>query len=359
MKSRCLFALAVFIWPVLMAAQQLMPGKSIAFTQIAAGGGYTSVINLTNRCTATYNGTLNLFTGSGQPWSPAINGTPISNGSWPVTIATGATVTLTITVNGPNAAAGFGVISTTDNSFTNCVEGTLTYYVKSGTGAVLDSVGIAPANEIYLTTIPFDDFNTIAVALANLNPFGVMAKMTVFSDTGQVVGTFTEPLPSMWHVPKYLSQFFPGVSLTRGRLEIQCDSLIIGEALTIVQNQLSSLPFLPALKTFTWTITNPPQYGGASSGTGSMWINGSSITGYAVPQGGGSSSSFAGKVSPQGSSNSLVFYGNGQSGSLTYVQYFSFPSFTFSAPTAAGTVTTVTLDGTIVVPGTMTITATN
>jgi hypothetical protein len=342
-----------------MAAQQLFPGKRIAFTQIVAGGGYTSVVNLTNRGTTPYSGTLNLTTGGGQGWSPVINGTPISNGSYIVTIAAGATVTLTITSPG-SVAAGFGVISTTDNSLTNSVEGTLTYYIKSGTGAVLDSVGIAPASEFFLTTIPFDDFNTIAVALANLNPFGVTAKMTVFSDTGQVVGTINQLLLNMQHLPQYLSQFFPAVSLTRGRLEIQCDNFIIGEALTQVQGgQYSSLPLLPALKTYTWTMTTTGPYGSVSTGNASVWINGSSVSGVALAQGAGSTSYITGQVSSVGPSNSLVFYGNGNAQGLTYVQYFSFPSFTFSATTATGTVTTVTLDGTVVVPGTMTMTATN
>jgi hypothetical protein len=268
-------------------------------------------------------------------------------------------VTLSITYPGP-LGVGFATITTTDNALTDCVEGTLTYYLKSGSGAVLDSVGVGPASQIYLTTIPFDDFSTIAVALANLNQFGVMAKMTVFSDTGEVAGTFNEPIPSMWHAAQYLSQFFPGVSLTRGRLEIQCDSPIVGVVLTDVQNQFSSLPFLPAVKTYTWTMTTTTGPSpGVSTGNASMWINGTSITGYALPAGKGSPSFITGQLSPQGPSSSLVFYGNGQGLGLTYVQYFEFDSFVLSAPTATGTVTTVTLDGSIVVPGTITFTATN
>jgi hypothetical protein len=365
MKSRCLFALAVFVWPVLMAAQNFVPGKSAAFAQIAAGGGYTSVINLTNRGTTTYSGTISLFQGSNQSWSPVINGTPVSNGSAPVTIAPGATVTLTITLPG-GVAVGFATITTTDNSLTNSVEGTLTYYIRSGTGAgtgaAMDSVGIPPAKEIYLTTIPFDDFNTVAVALVNLNPFGVTAKMTVFSGTGQVVSTLNQPLSNMQHLPQYLSQFFPGVSLTRGRLEIQCDSLIIGEALTQVQGgQFSSLPFSPAIKTYTGYSTA----GGGHSSTGELylWIDGSSVTIYArvLTEGGSPVQGDQGFFTGQISNNGLTFYEMGQNSSGdTYIQYWTCDSFSISAPTVACPWTSIFLNP--VSPGatgTMTLTATN
>jgi hypothetical protein len=46
---------------------------------------------------------------------------------------------------------------------TSFLEGTLTYYVRDG-GFLVDSVGVQPSSELYLTTVPFDDFSKLAMA---------------------------------------------------------------------------------------------------------------------------------------------------------------------------------------------------
>jgi hypothetical protein len=276
MRTKSLFALLLLVLPLTAFTQNLYPRKDLAFAQIAAGGGYETVLNVTNRGTTTYNGTLSLFQGLGTAWSPLVNGNAISNGQTPVVLGAGATATLRITVLG-NVEVGFGIIKASDQSQTSFLEGTLTYYVMSGS-TVLDSVGVQPSSEVYLTTIPFDDFSSIALALANDNTSTATVKLTLFSETNsQVENTLPLSLQANQHVPKYLSEFFQGVQMTGGRLEIQSDLPILETALTDVQDQLSSLPLLPAVKTYTFTMATP----GGVSGEMSLWVDGFFVSGYA------------------------------------------------------------------------------
>ena len=360
MRDRRPFVVVVLMltWPVVGSAQNLALHRSIAFAQIAAGGGYESLINLTNRGTATYNGTLNMFQGTGQPWSPVVNGTAINNGALAVTITPGQTVTFDIT--GSTLSAGFAVITPAGNSLSGLLDGTLTYYIRSSTGAVSDSVGVLPSSEMYVTTIPFDNFSTIALALANLNPTDITVHMKLYSDTNQLMGTFDQQLQPNQHVPQYLRQFFQGVTLTRGRLDLQSDSPVIGTALTQVESgQYSSLPFLPAAKTYTFSITSPT---GTDSGEESIWFDGASIQGYGrnLTSGGSPVNASPGFFTGQVSNGSLVITLVGNSSGTTYFQIFTINGFSVSAQQQSGTWFAVyASSGVLAAQGTISFTATN
>ncbi|MDD5544136.1 MAG: hypothetical protein PHX83_13275 [Acidobacteriia bacterium] len=357
MLHRRLLTLLILIWPVMGFAQTLSPHRSIAFSQIAAGGGYETLINLTNRGPNTFNGTLNFFQGSNQPWNPLVNGTAQSN--VPLTLAPGATMTLDVTGSG-GVGAGFGVVTPTGNSVSGLLEGTLTYYVKSGTGTVLDSVGVAPSNEMYVTTIPFDNFNTIALALANLNPVGILVHLKLYSATNQLVQSFDQPLQNMQQIPKFLTEIFPGINLTRGRLDIQSDNLFIGTALTVVGGQLSALPFIPAAKTYTFSLSGGP--GPAGTGEACMWFDGTNVQGYArnLTQGGQPVDGTPNYFNGQFSGNTLLFYMTGQSGGQSYVQYFTINQFSISSQSLNGSwIAFLVSGGPSPASGNITFTATN
>ncbi len=259
-------------------AQGLYPRKDLAFAQIAAGGGYETVVNITNRGTTPYAGTLSFFRASGQTWSPLINGNTIVDGKMGIALSPGATSTLRITVSG-GVEVGFGIIKSIGQELTSCLEGTLTYYVKSG-GKVVDSIGVPPSGEIYLTTVPFDDFSTIALALANGNTSRTSVLLKLVSGTGsQVSPPVTQLLEPNQHLAQYLRQLFPNTQMTVGRLEIQSDLPILATALTDMSGQFSSLPLLPAVKNYSFTAN----VGGANVSTGeiSFWIDGRYAQGYA------------------------------------------------------------------------------
>jgi len=277
MKTLSSLALLLALLPLTANAQDIniYPKKDLAFAQVAAGGGYTTRINVTNRGPNTYSGVLYLFHLTGQPWSPLVNNSQITNGQLNITVNKGATATYDVTGAG-GTEAGFAMIRASDLAQTSFLEGTLTFYF----GPVLspdDSVGVQPSSEIYLTAIPFDDFVTLAMALANANLSGVTVKLSVFSETNVRVATLDVPLLSGEHKALYPWQLFPSVGHIRGRLEIQSDPPIFGMILTDIGGQLSSLPFLPAVKAYTFSGTLA---GLEYSGEISLWFDGPFVEGY-------------------------------------------------------------------------------
>ena len=76
--------------------------------QVAVGGEIKTVINLTNRGTFAYTGTVRFFRGKGNVWNPLVNGNTISNGTYPLEIQPKSTATLRITGNQLESGAGRG-----------------------------------------------------------------------------------------------------------------------------------------------------------------------------------------------------------------------------------------------------------
>lgn len=257
--------------------QNFSPQKDIVFGQVAAGGDYETVITLTNRGIETYAGTLKFYQGEGKNWSPIVNGTPISDGRIPVSITAGATATYHVT--GASLSAGFAYVVASSPAQTNFVEGNLTYLIRSG-AVLVDSIGVAPSMEFYLSTIPFEDFNTIALALANGDTSNKTAKVTLrlFSDTNANMGSTELSLGPSWHIPKFLNQFFPNTGLSKGRIEIVSDVPIFGTALTLLSGQFSSLPLLPSLHAYTFVASAPD--GMNFNGDASIWVEGPFVKGY-------------------------------------------------------------------------------
>ncbi len=279
MRKISSLTLLIAFLPLTAHAQNLYPKKDLAFAQVAAGGGYETILNLSNRGSATYSGVLSLYhqTPTGpQPWSPLVNGNQISNGTFNITLRAGVSNTYHITLAG-DTDAGFAVIEPSDQAQNNFVEGNLTYYVSSGTTRV-DSVGVQPSSEFYLTAIPFEDFSTLAMALANVNKTDATAKLIVYNETNTVLASKDQPLSPNGHTAVYLWQLFAGVNVTKGRLEIRSSLPIIGTILTDIGGQLSSLPLLPAVKAYTFTSGS---IGGSTfRGEISFWLDGPFVQGY-------------------------------------------------------------------------------
>jgi hypothetical protein len=274
-KTALVMALLLAVSATAFAQDEI--DKALAFAQIAAGPVtgtelLNSVLNITNRGTTTYTGSLNFFTMSGNtpvPWDPSVNGNTVSGGQWPISLPAGNTQTLTITTQ--SLATGFGTITPTGSSatdLTSFVEGNLTYYFLTGQTAT-DSVGVEPSIETYLTTIPFNNFSNIALALANTNAETATVNLTLYSDSNQVLGNATLSLVQNAHVAQYLTEIFPTVQGSpAGRLDLECDTSIRGVALTQVgASQYSSLPLQPSVRTYSWTVNFGGQvYTGLLSG---------------------------------------------------------------------------------------------
>jgi hypothetical protein len=277
MRRLSSLTLLIALLPITAHAQNLYTKKDLAFAQVAAGGAYETVINVTNRGSAAYGGFLRFYHLDGQTWNPLVNGTQVTSGQMNISVPKGGTATYLITQTG-GTEAGFAFFIASDLSQTSFLEGTLTYYVKDG-GVLVDSVGVQPSSEFYLTAVPFDDFTKLAMALANLNTTATTVRLSVFSETNTLLTPpLDRPFASGEHLAVYLRQLFPSIQAVRGRLEIQSSgSPVIGTILTDIDNQLSSLPMLPAVKAYTFSGSI-----GVISVTGelSFWLDGRFVQGY-------------------------------------------------------------------------------
>ncbi|MDD5542333.1 MAG: hypothetical protein PHX83_04095 [Acidobacteriia bacterium] len=256
--------------------QTFLTHKDLAFAQVAAGGGYDTVLNVTNRGSATYAGWLYFFQGNRQVWNPTVNGTPVSGGIMNITIPAGATQTYRVT-SGTSIEAGFAFFYAGSDANTNFIEGNLTYHVRSGS-TLLESVGVQPSSEFYLAALPFDDFSTIALALANGDP-SVSSNITVkvINEANALVGTTPITLGSASHTARFLTELFPSVHITRGRIEISADQPLLGTALTVNAGTISSLPLQGSPRSYHFDAISGTV---TSRGDMSLWVDGFFVRGY-------------------------------------------------------------------------------
>ena len=125
--------MSLLVWIHLVVAafgQNYYPRKDAAFGQIAVGGEIETVINLTNRGTFAYTGTVRFFRGKGNVWNPLVNGNTISKGTYPLEIQPKSTATLRITGN--QLESGAAVVISEDLFLDNFIEANLTYFVPLG-----------------------------------------------------------------------------------------------------------------------------------------------------------------------------------------------------------------------------------
>ena len=259
-----------------VSTDHILPFKDMVFPQVAAGGAYQSWITVTNRGTELWNGEMKFRSGAGLPWNPLVNGTSVAEGTLPIAVNPGATMTFKITLPG-STEAGYAMLMTPDANLTNSLEGHLTYYVSDG-DLVTDSVGVPPARQFLASSLPFEDFNSICLAFANtdLKERSAHLKLRVLSDTNAQIGQTNEiTLVNGEHTARYLWQLFPGTTLSRGRLEIESDVPINGIALTQAPgNQLSSLPLESTTRTYSVELNSLDEIRHMTLWTESLFVNG-------------------------------------------------------------------------------------
>ncbi len=268
------FCLGTFAQP--SPAQTSRPFKDMVFSQVAAGGGYESWLTLTNRGVETYGGSLSFYRGKAEPWNAVVDGSTITGGKMALSIPAGATRTLKVT-GGEITQSGFAAIDADTASLTSLIEGNLTYFVKSGS-TVTDSVGVTPSAEFYLSTIPFEDFQTIALAMVcRASGVSAVVKLTVFSQANVQVATTTVTIGQNEQWVRFLWEELGRLTVGRGRLELQSDKPIAGTALMFVGGQFSSLPMTPTVRVYNMSVE---VFGSPCKGQLILWAEGAYFKGY-------------------------------------------------------------------------------
>ena len=327
----------LFLWVIIglllaggaASAQVFYPQKDLVFTHLAAGGGYETVLTMTNRGTYDYAGKMYFYKNCDEQWNPTVNGTAITGGMIVVTIPPGDTVTYR--VSGANLEAGFCYLYADDMAMDNFLEGNQAYFVLSGP-TVLDSIGISPSVELFVSTVPFENFSTIAVAFANPDFYWsrtASVTLRLYNSAGGFLTSTNISLAPRCHYPRFLSDIFPGYNPGRGRLDIQSDNPIVAAALTLNGGQLSSLPMIPSPTTYTVTAVDVSTI--TTRGEAAIWIEGRFVKGYLrVTEFNGASMDYVFPIEGRFVNGSLrmSFYGSGPAfNNQEATIYFYVPNF--------------------------------
>lgn len=283
-RNTCLVLVGMVCWGALspLSAQNLFHQKDLAFAQVAGGPGFETVLTVTNRGSWDYVAKLKFRRGAGELWNPLVNGVPASQGEVSVVVKPDQVSVLRITEEALTSGAAYLVSD--DLLPDNFVEANLTYNLRSGE-TIVDSVGVFPSAEFYLTSLPFDDFGSVALALANPDLGGGVdteLRITLLDDQGAEVATARPVLASQGHLAQFLFEIFGSVPVTRGKIEIASGLPIVGTALILKQGQLSSLPLAAA--PVGYSVEMRSDGGAVFEGLMGLWTEGFFVRGYLVLQ---------------------------------------------------------------------------
>ncbi len=158
------------------------------------------------------------------------------------------------------------------------INGNLTYFFLTD-GALTDSIGVGPSTEIYRSTIPFQDFSTIALALANQDPTAKDVVLKLRQADGTVEETKNVQLAGNAHDARFLDQIFDATTVTGGRVDIESNELIFGTAVTFLDGQISTLPMQPARVEYDFRGDFDDE-GPMTTGKVTLWSEGNFLRGY-------------------------------------------------------------------------------
>jgi len=191
-------------------------------------------------------------------------------------------VTLRITGN-EKLTPGNAILTSRDLVLDNFIESNLTYFVKSGTRTT-DSIGVLPSAEFYVATVPFENFANVAIALGNADLVDPMEDVDIELLLSDAQGVFqvskTITLSPFGHKAEFLLELFEGAPVSQGKLEIRSDLPVIGTALTVVDNQVSSLPLKPSPIAYTIRMVSTDDR--VLNGQIVLWAEGYRMGGYLV-----------------------------------------------------------------------------
>ncbi len=261
------------------ATNLVMAQPQLLFGQVAIGSQgdleIQSVISATNSGSITYEGDFSFFTGDGVIWNPVVDGVATTNGQHSISIPPFETISLTLT-GGAEIVAGSAILRGTGPPET-AIDGNLTYFFRTA-GALTDSIGVGPSAEIYRSTIPFQNFSTIALALANQDPTAKDVVLKLRQADGTLEEVKNVELAGNEHDPRFLDQIFDATTVTGGRVDIESSELFFGTAVTLVDGQISTLPMQPAR--VEYDFRSDADDGTVTTGKVTLWAEGNFVKGY-------------------------------------------------------------------------------
>ena len=289
----CLFLLTAIVVLVSVTpafGQVVYEKKDLVFTQVFAGpsGGtdYMASIAVSNRGTLPYNGTLYLVTGDNLVWNPMVNGSVVTGGTVDVVIQPDDTEIFLITSN--TFTVGYAQFESDDFSMDNYIEGNLTY-LGMNNSTLMDAVGVPESKEFMVSSLPFDMYADVGLALVNPSNTTSQVRVILFDENGNFAATSDFNLAPGEHLSRYLTQLpwssdpvgFGPVGkveiLTRNGVPISGIAMLITPG-SAAGAQISTLPLGGTPITYEATFTGAGDV--TYTGELALWIEGFGVKGY-------------------------------------------------------------------------------
>lgn len=191
------------------------------FPHVADGGGYKTVLLLTNGTVTNTTATISFFTDTGSPLTLNIGASTGSSFSIPIP-ARGSSK---LTTSGTPAAPVTGWAQVTTSPAMGMNGNAIFQFFKGSSLFSEASVPAAlPSNAIEFYADEEDGFNT-GVALANPGTVTAVGTLTLYGPTGNVSGTYPISIPPAHHLATFLWQIFTGASSGRAELNLSSGAL--------------------------------------------------------------------------------------------------------------------------------------
>jgi len=197
--------------------------SQIIFPHIADGGGYRTVLLLTNGTGSATTATVAFFTNAGAPLIVTIGGTAAS--SFPITIPAGGSAKIETAGAGKDTSTGWAKVTTSPAAGLN---GNAVFQLFKE-GALFSEASVqaaVPAIRVEFYADEEGGFNT-GLALANPGTATAAGTLTLRGSNGEIVGTSPVSLAPGHQTASFLFQLLPGVpsgraeiNLTRGTLSV-------------------------------------------------------------------------------------------------------------------------------------------
>jgi hypothetical protein len=227
---------------VLVSASSLMaalPTRFHEFAQVADGGGYRSIIWISNQNAQSVDVTIKFFTDLGTPLTLTLDGT------------TGITFTITVPAGQSKKLATAGTATVTQAGWaqlvaTGEVGAQLQFEISNGgqliTQAAVESSGPLDNLDIFVD----ESVGHTGVAFANYSASGSIAiTLTLKDQNGAPIATNTITLLPFGHKAIFVYQLFTVPAGTRGTMRVQSSGPVSAVTLQMTGLVIGTLPVIP------------------------------------------------------------------------------------------------------------------
>ncbi len=206
--------------------------------QVGAGGGIRSVILVLNDGEQQASFHLEFFEGGGTPLEVTIGESTAS--SFDLTVPPRGTTRFVVTSSSTTPVAGWAQLL---SSFPIGVQ---LLFEISADGNLVTQAAVEPAATTHLAELFVDTKSgNTGVALANPSGLGgIVVRIILKNDVGEVLGTYQSEIPALGHFAKFVSEIFPEAAETTGSLEVSATGLFTVITLQQTGLVLGTLPVI-------------------------------------------------------------------------------------------------------------------